>query len=196
MDVKEIGRAHGYTETPADAGRNHRPHPGEPDMMTLEQLGILHRSQLEAWLAVTEETVDGVNRLIGLNLQAFKSGFGETEQCLQDAVSAQDPSQWWTAQARYLQPAGERVSGYTRNFVEIGVQTQNSITRALQRHGDEVRRQWGFVAENLADAAPPGAELAVKFLKATVGLEVATAEAAEEAVSEASDVAAKAESAR
>ena len=32
-------------------------------MMTLEQLGILHRSQLEAWLAVTEETVDGMNRL-------------------------------------------------------------------------------------------------------------------------------------
>ena len=76
------------------------------------------------------------------------------------------------------------------------MQTQNSISRALQRHGDEVRRQWGFVAENLVDAAPPGAEMAVKFLKATVGLEVATAEAAEEAVSEASDVAAKAEAAR
>jgi hypothetical protein len=51
-----------------------------------------------------------------------------------------------------------------------------------------VRRQWGFVAENLADAAPPGAEVAVKFLKATVGLEVAAAEATEAAVSEASGV--------
>ncbi|MDF6576554.1 TIGR01841 family phasin, partial [Escherichia coli] len=84
------------------------------------------------------------------------------------------------AQARYLQPAGERVSGYTRNFVEIGVETQNGIARALQRHGDEVRRQWGFVAENFVDAAPPGAEAAVNFFKASVGLEVAAAEAAEE----------------
>lgn len=83
------------------------------------------------------------------------------------------------------------MSGYTRNFIEIGVQTQNGITRALQRHGDEVRRQWGFVAENLADAAPPGTEVAVKFLKASVGLEVAAAEAAEVAASEASGVTAR-----
>ena len=165
-------------------------------MMTLEQLGILHRSQLEAWMAVTEEAFGGVNRLIGLNLQAFKAGLGETEHCLQETAGAQDASQWWNAQAHYLQPAGERVSGYTRNFVEIGVETQNSITRALQRHGDEVRRQWGFVAENLVDAAPPGAELAVNFLKASVGLEVAAAEAAEQAASEPSDVAAKDGSAR
>ncbi|WP_296223161.1 phasin family protein [Ralstonia sp. UBA689] len=160
-------------------------------MMTLEQLGILQRSQLEAWLAVTEEAVDGVNRLIGLNLQAFKAGFGETEQCLHEAVAAQDPGQWFGAQVRYLQPAGDRVSGYTRNLVEIGVQTQNSIARALQHHGDEVRRQWGFAAENFVDAAPPGTEVAVRFLKASVGLEVAAAEAAEEAVSEASGVADK-----
>jgi phasin family protein len=165
-------------------------------MMTLEQLGILQRSQLEAWMAVTEEAFGGVNRLIGLNLQAFKAGLGETEHCLQETAGAQDASQWWNAQAHYLQPAGERVSGYTRNFVEIGVETQNSITRALQRHGDEVRRQWGFVAENLVDAAPPGAELAVNFLKASVGLEVAAAEAAEQAASEPSDVAAKDGSAR
>jgi phasin family protein len=166
-------------------------HEGESDMMTLEQLGILHRSQIEAWLAVTEEAVDGVNRLIGLNLQALKASFGETEQCLHDAAGAQDAGQWFGAQAQFLQPAGERVSGYTRNFIEIGVQTQNGITRALQRHGDEVRRQWGFVAENLADAAPPGTEVAVKFLKASVGLEVAAAEAAEVAASEASGVTAR-----
>jgi phasin family protein len=160
-------------------------------MMTLEQLGLLQRSQLEAWLAVTQETVDGVNRLIGLNLQAFKAGLGETGQCLHQAASAQDPGQWWGAQVRYLQPAGERVSGYTRNLVEIGVQTQNGVTRALQRHGDEVRRQWGFVAENFVDAAPPGAEAAIRFLKASVGLEVAAAEAAEEVVAEVSDAIAK-----
>lgn len=170
-------------------------------MMTLEQLGILQRSQLEAWMAVTEEAFGGVNRLIALNFQAFKAGLGETEQCVQEAVGAQDAGQWWNAQARYLQPAGERVSGYTRNVVEIGVETQTGITRALQRHGDEMRRQWGFVAENLADAVPPGAEVAVKFLKASVGLEVAAAEAAEDAATQAtaqatSDVAAKAGAAR
>lgn len=160
-------------------------------MMTLEQLGILQRSQLEAWVAVTEEAYSGVSRLIGLNVQAFKAGLGETEHCLHETAGAQDPSEWWNAQAHFLQPAGERVSGYTRNFVEIGVETQNSIARALQRHGDEVRRQWGFVAENLVDAAPPGAEVALNFLKASVGLEVAAAEAAQEAVSKASDAAAK-----
>lgn len=151
-------------------------------MMTLEQLGILQRSQLEAWLAVAEEAFGGVNRLIGLNLQAFKAGLCETEHCMQESAGAQDASQWWNAQARYLQPAGERASGYTRNFIEISVETQNGIARALQCHGDEVRRQWGFVAENLADATPPGAEAALNFLKASVGLEVAAAEAAEEAV--------------
>jgi len=165
-------------------------------MMTLEQLGILYRSQLEACLAVSEEAVDGVNRLIGLNLQAFKAGCKETEQCLQESAGAQDAGQWWSAQVRYLQPAGERVSGYTRNAVEIGVQTQNGIASVLQRHGDEVRRHWGFVAENLVDAAPPGTEAALKFLKASVGLEVAAAEAAEEAVSEASGVAVEGGSAR
>ena len=160
-------------------------------MMTLEQFGILQRLQLETWMAVTEEACDGVNRLIGLNLQAFKAGIGETEHCLQETAGAQDAGQWWNAQARYLQPAGERVSGYTRNFIEIGVETQNGIARALQRHGDEVRRQWGFVAENLVDAAPPGAEVALNFLKASVGLEVAAAEAAEAVVSKASDAAVK-----
>lgn len=165
-------------------------------MMTLEQLGILQRSQLETWMAVTEEALDGVNRLIGLNLQAFKTGMGETEHCLQETVGAQDAGEWWNAQAHYLQPAGERVSGYTRNLIEIGVETQNGIARALQRHGDEVRRQWGFVAENLVDAAPPGAEAAVNFLKASVGLEVAAAEAAEAVVSKASDAAAKGDGAR
>lgn len=47
-------------------------------MMTLEQLGVLQRSQLEIWMAVTDEAVSGVNRLIGLNLQAIKAGLGET----------------------------------------------------------------------------------------------------------------------
>jgi len=160
-------------------------------MMTLEQLGVLQRSQLEAWLAVTEEAFGGVNRLIGLNLQAFKAGLGETEHYLHETVGALDATEWWSAQTRYLQPAGERVSGYTRNFIDIGVETQSGIASALQRHGDEVRRQWGFVAENLVDAAPPGSEAAVNFLKASVGLEVAAAEAAEAIVSRASDAAAK-----
>ncbi|KFX29264.1 phasin family protein [Ralstonia solanacearum] len=153
-------------------------------MMTLEQLGFLHRAQLEAWLAVTEEAVEGVNRVIGLNLQALKAGFGETEQCLHEAAGAQDASQWFSAQVKYLQPAGERVSGYTRNLVEIGVQTQNGIAKVLQRHGDEVRRHWGAVTENLVDTAPPGSEAVVSLMKAAVGWEVAAAEAVEELVVE------------
>ncbi|AST32479.2 phasin family protein [Ralstonia solanacearum] len=153
-------------------------------MMTLEQLGFLHRAQLEAWLAVTEEAVEGVNRVIGLNLQALKAGFGETGQCLHEAAGAQDAGQWFSAHVKYLQPAGERVSGYTRNLVEIGVQTQNGIAKVLQRHGDEVRRHWGAVTENLVDAAPPGSEAVVNLMKAAVGWEVAAAEAVEELVVE------------
>lgn len=72
-------------------------------MMTLEQLGFLHRAQLEAWLAVTKEAVDGINRVIGLNLQALKAGLGETEQCLHEVAGAQDAGQWFTAHVRYLQ---------------------------------------------------------------------------------------------
>ncbi|MGC5829465.1 phasin family protein [Ralstonia pseudosolanacearum] len=153
-------------------------------MMTLEQLGFLHRAQLEAWLAVTKEAVDGINRVIGLNLQALKAGLGETEQCLHEVAGAQDAGQWFTAHVRYLQPAGERVSGYTRNLVEIGAQTQNGIAQALQRHGDEVRRHWGAVTENLVDSAPPGSEAVVSLMKAAVGWEVAAAEVAEELVIE------------
>lgn len=153
-------------------------------MMTLEQFGILHRTQLEAWLAVTEEAVGGVNRMIGLNLQALKAGFGETEQCLHAVADAQDAGQWLSAHVRYLQPAGERVSGYTRNLVEIGMQTQSGIARALQLHGDEVRRQWGSVTENFVDSAPPGSEAVLSLMKAAVDWEVAAAEVAEEAIVE------------
>lgn len=81
--------------------------------------------------------------------------------------------------------AGRRARlGYTRNLVEIGVQTQNGIAKVLQRHGDEVRRHWGAVTENLVDTAPPGSEAVVSLMKAAVGWEVAAAEAVEELVVE------------
>lgn len=149
--------------------------------MTLEQLGVLQRSQLEIWMTVTDGAVSGVNHLTGSNLQAIKAGLGETRHRLHEVAGMQDVSEWWDVQACYLQPVGGRVSGYTHNFAEIGVETQNGITRALQRHGDEVRHQWGSAVENSADVILPGVEVVANFFKASAGLEVVAIETAGEA---------------
>src|SRR5579864_7355879 len=95
-----------------------------------EQIAASQKASLDAFFGLTGKVIEGVEKLVALNLQAVRSTLAESQKNLTKAPGTTDPQQWLTLQAGVTAPFAEKSLSYGRQLFDIASTTQAEIGRA------------------------------------------------------------------
>src|SRR6478735_8799875 len=76
--------------------------PGDPTMLTAEQIIAAQKAHLETLFDLTGKAFEGVEKLVELNLQVAKASLGEAAETAKSALAAKDAQEFLALQAGLL----------------------------------------------------------------------------------------------
>lgn len=135
---------------------------------TPEQMIQLHQETLDTFQAVTLKSIEGLEKLADLNIQAVKASLAESNDQLKAAMTAKDAKGLGDLAAFSAQPAAEKFASYAKHVYEIANETGVEITKLFEKQFAEGNKQFAATIEALAKNAPAGSEGVVTFVKSAV----------------------------
>jgi phasin family protein len=133
-----------------------------------EQLVQLHKSALESMQAAALASMEGLEKLAELNLQAVRASIEESTGAVKSMLEAKDVKAFADVSAAGLQPATEKVSAYAKHVYEIASTTNSEIVRLVEKQFAEGNKQLYAAIEMMAKNAPAGSEGVVTMVKQAV----------------------------
>ncbi|MBN9425433.1 MAG: phasin family protein [Burkholderiales bacterium] len=135
---------------------------------TPEQLLQLHKSTLDALHAATLASIEGMEKLATLNLQAARASIDESTDALKSAFEIKDPKQLADYATGTVQPAADKVAAYYKHVYEIANSTGTEIAKLFEQQFAEGNKQLYAAIDSLAKNAPAGSEGVVTLVKQAV----------------------------
>jgi len=133
-----------------------------------EQFSNATKANVEAQLALltdlTNKTFESVEKIVDLNLNAFKSSFEESTAAAKQLLTAKDPQEFFTLSAAHAQPNAEKALAYGRHLASIATSTQADETQIAENS-----RKVVDLIDEVTKNAPPGSETVVAFVKSAIG---------------------------
>lgn len=133
-----------------------------------EQFNAAQRALMSTAQQVGVKTLEGVNKLIELNLAATKSVMSETAQSWQSLLQTKDFVKFSEQSAQYAQPAAEKAASYAKHAYEIMSGTQQEIAELISKQVDDANDWTIELIDEAAKNAPAGSEAAFALAKQTV----------------------------
>ncbi len=137
-------------------------------MMTPDQLIATQKSQLETLFALTGKAVEGMEKMIELNIQTLKATMHETSDAAIAAMSAKDLQELGSLQPGLTQPMAEKLLSYSHHVYEIASGTQAEFAKALEANAADVHRKVQTMVDTAVKNAPAGTETAVAMMKSAL----------------------------
>lgn len=137
-------------------------------MMTPDQVIAAQKAQLEAMFALSGKAVEGLEKMVELNLQTLKTAMHETSDAALAALSAKDLQELAAMQPNLAQPLAEKVLSYTHHIYEIASGTQAEFAKALEASAAETHKKVQSLVDNVVKNAPAGTETAVAMMKSAL----------------------------
>ncbi|MBS0304593.1 MAG: phasin family protein [Proteobacteria bacterium] len=156
---------------------------------TPEQLTATQKAGVETLFGLSNKALEGVEKLLELNLQAAKTMLSEASEAAQAVLSAKDPQELFALQTSLAQPAAEKVAAYTRHVYEIVAGTGAEVTRVAEATASENQQKVVALVDNAVKNAPAGTENAVALMKSAVAAANNAFETVSKAAKQASEVA-------
>ncbi len=139
---------------------------------TADQFNAAARAQMEAQLSlatsVSDAMMDGVEKLMGLNLQAAKAGLENSIANAQQLLAARDAQELLATASRQAQPQAEIALTYARHLATIARGKQKEFAQAAESQVNQHSRQWVAMLDDMSQSAPAGSETAVSMMKAAI----------------------------
>lgn len=157
--------------------------------LTQEQLIASHKANLETLFGLTTKALEGVEKLVELNVAASRAALTEAANHSQAVLAAKDVQQLLALQATQFQPLAEKAVAYSRQLYEIASGTGAEFGKAFEAQAAEAQRNFGALVESAARNAPAGSETSVAVLKSAVSAANNAFESVQKAVKQASDAA-------
>src|SRR5690349_3306825 len=101
-------------------------------MQTTEQVIAAHKANVETTLALATKAFDGVEKTIGLNLQAAKAMLGEAAAHARGVLSAKDAQELLALQTGVLQPAVQQTAAYSHHVADIAATTGTEVGKIVE----------------------------------------------------------------
>ena len=139
---------------------------------TAEQFTAAARAQMEAQLnlatSFSDSMIDGVEKLMGLNLQAAKAGLENSIANAQQLLAARDPQELFATASQQAQPQAEIALTYARHLGTIARGKQKEFAQAAESQINEQSRQMVAMLDDVTKSAPAGSETAVSMMKSAI----------------------------
>jgi phasin family protein len=143
--------------------------------LDLEQSIAAQKASFESMLGILSKAFESIEKVVGLNLRAFKTILAEHQEIAARVLLAKNPQELLSLQA---QPAVEKAQSYWRHVYEIMSSTLADFTETLETQFKRHQYDGQAFVENLAKNAPAGSEAAVFAWKSAIETASATCEAA------------------
>ncbi len=101
-------------------------------MFTTEKFVETSKANLEVATQLSTKAFAGVEKLVELNVQAFKTSLAEAGEAASAALAIRSADQFIALQNSIVQPAGEKAASYARHVFDIVNQTGAEMTQVLE----------------------------------------------------------------
>ena len=158
-------------------------------MLTAEQIVAAHKANVETLFGLTNKAIEGVEKLVELNMQVAKAAMGEAAETTRAALSVKDAQELFALQAGLLQPAAEKAAAYSRHLYDIAAATNAEVSKVAEETAAEAQKKFIAVVDTAAKNAPAGTENAVALVRSAVAAANNAYESVHKAAKQAADVA-------
>ena len=158
-------------------------------MFTVEQVVASHKSNIETLFGLTNKAFEGVEKLVELNLTAYKAAMAEASSHTQTMLSVKDAQELLALQSGLMQPLAEKTAAYSRHLYDIATGATAEFTKSVEAQAADAQQKFASLVESAAKNAPAGSESAVAVMKSAVSAANTALESVQKAVKQATDVA-------
>ncbi len=158
-------------------------------MLTAEQVVAAHKANVETLFGLTGKALEGVEKLVELNLQVAKTTFSEVAETAKAALSVKDAQELLALHASLLQPAAEKAAAYSRHLYDIAAATNAEVTKVAEETAAEAQKSFVAAVDVAVKNAPAGSENAVALVKSAVAAANNAYETVNKAAKQAAEVA-------
>lgn len=158
-------------------------------MMTVEQILAAQKANVETVMGLTSKALEGVERIVELNMTASKLALNESADNAKAILSVKDAQELMALQASILQPLAEKTAAYSRHLYEITSGTAAEFNKAFEAQTSDIQQKFAGLVDNAAKNAPAGSEAAAAFMKSSVAAASNALESVQKAVKQATEMA-------
>lgn len=156
---------------------------------TPEQFVAGQKASIETFFGLSNKALEGVEKLVELNLQTDRTALAEASEAAQAALSVKDAQELFALQASLLQPSAEKAAAYGRHVYEIFAGTTAEVGKVAEATVAESQKTVIALVDNAVRNAPAGTENAVALVKSAVAAANNAYESVSKAAKQASEVA-------
>jgi phasin family protein len=133
-----------------------------------EQLMQFGKSSIETALSVANITLQGTERLVGLQLKTAKEVLDEGIRSAQALSGAKNVQEFLALQSNSAQPSLEKALAYSRTVYELASETQSQISRVIEDRMAKASDEFVAAVDKAVKTAPAGSESALAAFKSAV----------------------------
>jgi len=135
---------------------------------TSDQFAAVHKNNLTNLAKVSNTTLEGIQKLMALNLQAAKAAMAEGQASLQAVGASRDLRNALSVQGNVPQAAADKAISYAHHVCEIASQAQAELAKAVEEQYEQHQRNVQAFVDTFLKNAPAGSEAVSAMLQATL----------------------------
>jgi len=136
--------------------------------VTPEQFSAAYKSSLETFFSLANSTLQGVEKLVDLNLSVAKANLEETAAKTTELLSVKDVQGLMAFQTSQLQPSAEKAVAYSRSVYKLATDTQAEFTKVAEEKIADGHQTLVSLVDSATKNAPAGSETAVAAVKSAL----------------------------
>lgn len=125
-----------------------------------DQIAMAARASFESNIALyaslTQNALEGVEKLINLNMTAVKASMEESSAATRQMLTAKDPQEFLALASAQARPNFNKALAYSNHLASIASTTQAEFTKAAERQIAEASRKVNDMMADAADRVPAG----------------------------------------
>lgn len=150
------------------------------------QFGDFSKSAVETAAQFAQVSFANVERLMALNLEAAKVGFGELARNAKAVSSIKDAQEFNDVRTQAAETGAEFFAGYAKNFSAITSAAQAQFGALVEERVGAAQKQVVATLDSAAKSAPAGSEVIFTAIKNGLAASTAAFDAATKAAKQAS----------
>ncbi len=135
-------------------------------MITNEQIIETSKANLETAAVLRTKAFAGVEKLVGLNVQAFKTSLSEAGDAATAATSVRTFEQFITLRNSIVKPMGGKVASYAHHVIDILSQTRAEMAEVYEGAFAENQRKVAAAVDTAVQNAPISGRIAESSMAA------------------------------
>ncbi|MEN9772957.1 MAG: hypothetical protein RL322_27 [Pseudomonadota bacterium] len=135
---------------------------------TPDQLMQIHRDALHMMQAAAIASINGLEKLASLQMQATRSSLEEQSEMAKSLLAAKDVKSLSELTTTAMQPTADKYASYAKHCYEIMNETNAELSRLVEKQMAEGNKQLFAALDTMARNAPAGSEGVVTLVKSAV----------------------------